>query len=155
MLRGSGSMVAMVDAVFCMVAILIILIVTLPREPSQIGFQPQADAVLTCGGESFLQLSLGVSARGSKQVTKSLERRIPERVAQMREALDAALEGRDLALAQVRLIAAGPAFLACNDAFHCAFPALGQCLIPGISPPNLEGPRVSYRLTYAQVDPYG
>lgn len=155
MLRGSGGMVAMVDAVFCMVAILIILIVTLPREPSQIGFHPQADAVLTCAGESFLQLSLGVSAPGLEPAITPLGRRTPERVAQMRTTLDAALEARGPTIAHVRLIAAGPAFLACHDAFQCAFPALGQCLIPGVSPPDPDGPRVSYRLTYAETDPHG
>ena len=143
----------MVDAVFCMVAILIILIVTLPREPSQIGFHPEADAVLTCAGESVLRLSLGVAAPEAESVTEPLGRRTLERVAQMRAALDAALEGRGRTIAHVRLIAAGPAFLACQDAFHCAFPALGQCLIPGVSPPEPDGPRVSYRLTYAETVP--
>jgi hypothetical protein len=78
-----------------------------------------------------------------------------ERAVQMRAALDAALEGRGPTIAHVRLIAAGPAFLACHDAFHCAFPALGQCLIPGVSPPDLDGPLVSYRLSYAERAPDG
>jgi hypothetical protein len=143
----------MVDAVFCMVAILIILIVTLPREPSKIGFFPQADAVLTCKGESILQLSLVVAAPGAEARTEPLGRRIAERVGQMRSSLDTVLEGRGLAIAHVRLIAAGPAFLACHDAFHCAFPQLGQCLIPGVSPPEPGSSRVSYRLTYAETTP--
>ena len=148
----AGGMVVMVDAVFCMIAILVILIVVIPREPSLEGFHPQADLVLRCGGDSPRDLSLIVQTPAAAPVTTPFERRGKARVAALRAALEGALEGFTDTAANVRLISGGAQFLICHDLFHCAFTPGGLCVIPGIEQwAPAPGRQITFQYSYVEV----
>lgn len=135
-MTGRGGFVAMVDAIFCMVAILIVIIVALPRRTAPPGLPPRADIVATCDtAAADGSLLLVVEAAGAEPDVRPAPRRLREQVPLMREMVEARLA--EVPEPTARVLAVPPPgrdLFACLDILACAVGAPSPCRLATVPP---------------------
>ncbi|MEW7009988.1 hypothetical protein [Lentilitoribacter sp. EG35] len=147
--QSSGSIV-IVDAMFCMVAILIILITVVPKQPKKVGYLPQADLTIECSGSGYRDIKLYVMEPEAPRVSFETPRINNQRVQMLRSYLEGKLYNHTSTIANVLLVARGQAFLQCQSLFTCAFTRPETCDSLEVTAEDRSSAIPSFKIIYKQ-----